>query len=130
MQIKAASPTEYMARIPADRRPHIERLRRLVRKAVPRAEESIVWGMLGYCIGERPFVCIASQKNYISLYLCDIASQPALRKKYEKALKGLKMGKSCINFTDVATLPLDTIEAILREAPTVVVKSGTMAKRG
>jgi hypothetical protein len=86
--------------------------------------------MLGYSIDERPFVAIASQKNYMSLYLCDIYSQPALRKKYEKAFKGVKMGKSCINFTDVATLPLDAIEAILREAPNIVVTSGTMAKRG
>ena len=130
MQIKAANPTEYMAKIPAARRPHIETLRRLVRKAVPRAQEGIVWGMLGFCIDERPFVAIASQKNYMSLYLCDIYSQPALRKKYEKAFKSVKMGKSCINFTDVATLPLDAIEAILREAPNVVVTSGTMAKRG
>ena len=129
MQIKAANPTDYMAKIPADRRPHIETLRRLVRKAVPRAEEGIVWGMLGYCIGERPFVCIASQKNYMSLYLCDLYSQPGLRKKHEKAFKGIKMGKSCINFTDVETLPLQAIEAILREAPKVVVKSGTMARR-
>src|SRR5215475_3444714 len=130
MQLKAANATEYMSKIPADRRPHIETLRRLVRKAVPRAEEGIVWGTLGYCIGERPFVVIASQKNYISLYLLDMYTQPALRKKHEKAFKGVKMGKSCINFTDVAKLPLDAIEAILREAPNVVVKSGTMAKRG
>jgi uncharacterized protein YdhG (YjbR/CyaY superfamily) len=129
MKINAASPDEYVAKIPAERKPHIERLRKLVRKAVPRAEEGIVWGMLGYTIGERPFVCIASQKNYMSLYLCDLYLLPALRKKHERAFAGVKMGKSCINFTDVAQLPLDAVEAILREAPKVQVKSGTMARR-
>src|SRR5689334_3396263 len=129
MKIEAATPTQYLAKIPADRRPHIERLRKLVRKAVPRAQESIVWGMLGYTIGERPFVCIASQKNYMSLYLCDLYLQPGLRKKHEKAFAGVKMGKSCINFNDVDELPLGAVEAILREAPNVVVASGTMAKR-
>ncbi|MGZ3425373.1 MAG: hypothetical protein ACXVCV_01935, partial [Polyangia bacterium] len=48
-------------------------------------------------------------------------------KKYEKALAGLKLGKSCINFSSVDELPLDTITAILREAPAVIVTSGTLA---
>ena len=128
MRIKAANPAEYMAALAPERKPHIERLRRLVRKAVPHAEEGMVWGTLGFCIDGRPFVAFASQKNYISLYLYDLYTTPALRKKHEKAFKGLKMGKSCINFTDVDKLPLDAIEAILREAPKIVVKSGTMAR--
>ena len=37
------------------------------------------------------------------------------------------MGKSCINFSSVDELPLDTIAAILRAAPDVVVTFGTMA---
>ena len=129
MKIAAKDANEYVAKIPAERRPHVEKLRALVKRAVPRAREGIVWGMLGYEIEGRPFVCIASQKNYLSLYLCDLYSQPGLRKQHERALAGLKMGKSCINFKSVDELPLDTIAAILREAPNVVVMSGTMAAK-
>jgi uncharacterized protein YdhG (YjbR/CyaY superfamily) len=129
MKIAAKDAKGYVAKIPAARRPHVEALRALVKKAVPRATEGIVWGMLGYEIEGRPFVCIASQKNYLSLYLCDLYAQPGLRKKHEKALAGLKMGKSCINFQSVDELPLDTIAAILREAPKLEVKSGTMAAK-
>jgi uncharacterized protein YdhG (YjbR/CyaY superfamily) len=129
MKIEARDAAGYVAAIPAERRPHVERLRALVKEAVPEATEGIVWGMLGYSIAGRPFVAIASQKNYLSLYLCDLYTQPALRKKHEKALAGLKMGKSCINFQSVDELPLETIKAIVAEAPNVAVESGTMAKK-
>jgi uncharacterized protein YdhG (YjbR/CyaY superfamily) len=127
MKIEAKDAKGYVAAIPEERRPHVEKLRALVKKAVPRATEGIQWGMLGYAIEGRPFAAIASQKSYLSLYLMDLYSQPALKKKHEKALAKLKMGKSCINFSSVDELPLDTIAAILREAPNVVVTSGTLA---
>ena len=129
MKIEAKNGAEYVAAIPAERRPHVEKLRALVKKEVPRATEGIQWGMLGYAIEGRPFVAIASQKTYLSLYLLDLYTQPGLRKKHEKALAKLKMGKSCINFSSVDELPLETIAAILREAPRVVVDKGTMAKK-
>ena len=129
MKIDAKDAKGYLAAIPAERRPHIETLRALIKRAVPQATEGIEYGMLGYAIAGRPFVSLASQKNYLSLYLCDLYSQPALKKKYEKKLAGLKMGKSCINFSSVDELPLDAIEAILREAPKVVVTTGTLRSR-
>jgi uncharacterized protein YdhG (YjbR/CyaY superfamily) len=129
MKIEAKDAKGYVAAVPAERRPHVEALRALVKKAVPKATEGIQWGMLGYAIDGRPFAAIASQKNYLSLYLMDLYTQPALKKKHEKALAKLKMGKSCINFSSVDELPLDTIAAILREAPNVVVERGTMAKK-
>jgi hypothetical protein len=60
----------------------------------------------------------------------DLYVQPGLRKKHEKELRKLKMGKSCINFSSIDELPLETIGAILKEAPNVVVKTGTLAKVG
>jgi uncharacterized protein YdhG (YjbR/CyaY superfamily) len=128
MRIEAKNPDAYLAAIAPERRPHVEMLRALVKKAVPKATEGIVWGMLGFAYEGRPFAAIASQKNYLSLYLMDIYTQPELRKKHEKALGNLKMGKSCINFSSARELPLETIKAILKEAPNVVVKTGTLAK--
>jgi uncharacterized protein YdhG (YjbR/CyaY superfamily) len=130
MKIAAKDPEGYLAAVPPERRAHLETLRRLIRKSVPKAREGIVWGMLGYTINERPFVALASQKNYLSLYLMDLYVQPGLREKHAAALSTLKMGKSCINFQSVEELPLTTIGAILREAPNVVVTGGTMATAG
>jgi uncharacterized protein YdhG (YjbR/CyaY superfamily) len=127
MKIEAKDGKGYVAAIPAERRPHVEKLRTLVKKAVPRATEGIQYGMIAYTLEGRLVAALASQKNYLSLYLCDLYTQPALMKKHQKALAKLKMGKSCINFSSVDELPLDTISAILREAPNCVVTSGTMA---
>ena len=129
MKIEAKSAKEYVAAVPSERRPCIEKLRALVKAEVPAATEGIQWGMLGYAIDGRPFAAIASQKNYLSLYLMDLYTTPALRKQHEKALAKLKPGKSCINFSSVDELPLDAIAAILRAAPSVVVKSGTLAAK-
>ncbi len=129
MKIEAKNAKEYVAAIPSERRPHVEKLRALVKAAVPAATEAIQWGMLGYAIDGRPFAAIASQKNYLSLYLMDLSTTPKLRKQHEKALAKLQMGKSCINFSSVDELPLPTITAILRAAPDIVVKSGTLAAK-
>jgi uncharacterized protein YdhG (YjbR/CyaY superfamily) len=129
MKIAARSPKEYLEAVPADRRPHLVTLRNLIRKTVPTAKEGIVWGMLGWTIHERPFVALASQKNYLSLYLMDLYTQPGLREKHAKALAPLNMGKSCINFDSADELPLDAIEEILKAAPGFEVKGGTMAAK-
>lgn len=128
MKIAAENPAAYLAAVPPERRPHLEKLRALIKKSVPGASESIVWGMIGFTIGERPFAALASQKNYLSLYLMDLYVQPGLREKHAEALSTLRMGKSCINFQSVDELPLAAIGAILREAPKVVVASGTLAR--
>ena len=129
MRIDAEHADAYVLAIEPERRPHVERLRTLVKKAVPKATEGIAWGMIHYAFEGRPFAAIASHKRRMSLYLIDLYTQPALRKKYERAFVGLKMGKSCINFSSVDELPLDAIAAVLKEAPRVVVTTGTLAKK-
>src|SRR5262249_35500414 len=109
------------------RRPEIEKLRKLVLAAVPGATECIQFGMLGYSVDGRPFAAIAAQKRYLSLYLMDLYTQPGLRERHADALAGLKMGKSCINFSSVDELPLGALRAILAEAPKVKVERGTLA---
>ncbi len=95
---------------------------------MPGATEGILWKMLGFTLDGRPFVAIASHKSYLSLYLMDIYYDASLRQKHDKALSKLKMGKSCINFQSVDELPLDTIAAILAEAPTISLNAATMGR--
>jgi hypothetical protein len=56
---------------------------------------------------------LASQKNYISLYMNNIYSDEKLKEwffeEYEKSGKKLNMGKSCVRFTKLENLPLDVI---------------------
>ena len=52
----------------------------------------------------------ASQKQYMSLYM-DVD----LVKEHADELSHLNVGKSCIRFTKIDNLPLDTVEQILKE---------------
>ena len=129
MKIDAKTADEYLAKVDDERRPQLARLRALVKRSVPKATESIQWGMIGWAYEGRPFAALASQKNHMSLYLMDLYTQPGLRQKHAKALARLRIGKSCITFDSIEELPLDTIAAVLREAPNVVVATGTLAAK-
>src|SRR5688572_28205785 len=84
MQSKAATVQQYLAELPADRRAAIETVRAVIRKNLdPLYEEGMHYGMIGYYVPHRvyragyhcdpkqplPFVCLASQKNHLAVYL-------------------------------------------------------------
>jgi len=119
MRIAATSPEEYVASLPGERRPHLERIRALVKKTVPEAEEKILWGMIGWEIHGRPFAAVASQKASMSLYLMDLAALPALAAEHAADLAHMARGKSCLHFLRASDLPLDVVAKILAKAPTL-----------
>ena len=128
----AAKPTTVKALIdalPEDRRKHIRKVRAAVNRALPKGfKEGIQYGMIGWFVPHSrfpdgyhcdpkqpvPFAGLASQKNYMSLYLMCIYGDAKHRAWFEKAWaktgKKLNMGKSCIRFKDAADLPMDVIE--------------------
>src|SRR5882724_2272601 len=84
MQSKATTVKEYLSSLPDDRRAAIERVREVILKNLDKDyEEGMSYGMIGYYVPHRifpagyhcdpkqgvPFVSLASQKNYMSLYL-------------------------------------------------------------
>jgi hypothetical protein len=97
MKSAAMAPASYVASISAEHRPDIDKLRKLIKKSVPKAHEGMGWGLLLFSLDERPFAGLASQKNYLSLYLMDLYSRVRLCEKHAATLSKLKMGKSCIS---------------------------------
>ncbi len=122
---KANTVKEYLASLPADRRGDIETVRKLVLDNLPPGyEEGMQYGMIGYYIplarypetyNKQPLgiVAIASQKNYMSVYLLGVYMDPAEQKAFEsgwkKSGKKLDMGKSCLRFKSVDDLALDVL---------------------
>jgi Domain of unknown function (DU1801) len=128
LQRKAKTVAEYLAELPADRRVAIEAVRRVILKNLDKDfEEGMQYGMIGYSVPHRifpagyhcdprqplPFAALASQKNYMSLYLMCIYGDPTQLKRLQRASdksgKKLDMGKSCIRFKKLEELPLDVI---------------------
>lgn len=84
MRSEAATVKKYLAALPADRRAAIEAVRKVVLENLDDGyEEGMQYGMIGYFVPHSvyapgyhcdprqpvPFAALASQKNYMSLYL-------------------------------------------------------------
>ena len=129
MQSKAPTPQDYIDQLPEDRQGPVSELRKIVVKNLPKGfKEVMSYGMLGYVVPHSiypdgyhcdpkqalPFLCIASQKNYVALYHMGIYADPVLLKwfttEYPKHSKAkLDMGKSCIRFKKLDQIPLKLI---------------------
>ena len=132
MQSKATTVPQYLAELPADRRSAIENVRAVILKNLdPAFEEGMQYGMIGYYVPHRvyppgyhcdpkqplPFICLASQKNYMSLYLGCVYGperEKPFREAWAKTGKKLDMGKSCVRFRKLEDLALDVIGAAIR----------------
>jgi hypothetical protein len=136
MTSKAHTVEQYLAALPADRRAAIQAVRETILKNLDGGyEEGMQYGMIGYYVPHSvyppgnhcdpkqplPFAGLASQKNYMSLYLGCVYGSPALeewfRKEWAKTGKKLDMGKACIRFRKLEDLPLDLIGKAVARVP-------------
>jgi Domain of unknown function (DU1801) len=127
----AATPEEYIASLPDDRREAVEKVRDVVNRNLPPGyEEGMASGMISWWVPLETFpdtyngqplglAGLASQKNYISLYLNTVYGSPDeeawFKERYAASGKKLNMGKSCLRFRHLDEVPLDVIgETIAR----------------
>lgn len=126
---KSEAVTNYIKALPEERREAIETLRNTILENLPEGfEETINYGMIGYVVPHSlypkgyhcdpkqplPFLNIASQKNFIAVYHMGIYGSPKLlewfKEEYPKHTKArLDMGKSCIRFKKMDTIPYKLI---------------------
>lgn len=121
----AATVEEYLAELPPERREAIEAVRRVVLDNLPEGyEECMSFGMIGYVVplsrypktyNAQPLAlaALASQKNYMALYLNNVYGAPETYERftsaYRAAGKRLDMGKSCVRFRKLDDLPLELV---------------------
>ena len=136
MQSKASTVEQYLSELPVDRRAIIQAVREVILTNLDKDyEEGMQSGMIGYYVPHRiyppgyhcdpkqplPFVCLASQKNYLSLYMMPAygegSDESRFRDEWSKTGKKLDMGKSCIRFKKLEDLALDVIADTIRRTP-------------
>ena len=136
MRSEAKSVEQYLSELPKDRRAAISAVRDVVAANIDKnIEEGIHYGMITWCIPHRifpdgyhttpgqplPYASLASQKNYMTLYLMTEWASPGgeswFRKEWAKSGKKLDKGKTCIHFKTVDDLALDVIGETLRRMP-------------
>lgn len=136
MQSKAATVAEYLAELPPDRRAAISAVRKVILKNLDAGyEEGMMYGMICYFVPYSiyppgyhckpaqplPYAALASQKNYMSVYVATAyendAGEKWLRHEWAKSGKKLDMGKCCIRFRKLEDLALDVIAEAFRRSP-------------
>jgi len=129
MTSAAATVEEYVAQLPDDRKAIIEKLRKVIKKNLPKGfKEEMGYGMMGYVVPHTlypsgyhcnpklplPFMGMASQKNNISVYHMGLYADAALMQWFTAAhakasAKKLDMGKSCIRYKKAEDIPFELI---------------------
>lgn len=130
----AKTPKEYLDSLQQPRKSELKALDKLIRKAAPKFKRFIMSGMLAYGKfhykyasgreGDWAVIALASQKNYISLYVCATDGKKYLAEGYKKALPKASIGKSCVRFKKIEDVDLNVVEKMLKKA---VKMGGTMA---
>ena len=89
-------------------RPRLERIREIIREAIPEAEECISWSMPTYRKG-RNLIHFAAAKKHTGLYPGDQAGTV-----FEEDLKGFDVSKGTIRLPHDRDLPEELIARIAR----------------
>jgi hypothetical protein len=135
MASKAATPEEYIASLPEDRKAIIASIRKVLLKNLPKGfEEAMGYGMLGYCVPHSiypngyhcnpklplPFVSLGSTKGHIALHHLGLYGSTDLLDWFvaewpKHSTKKLDMGKGCVRFKKAEDIPLKLIEELAKK---------------
>ena len=132
-QLAVSSPAEYIAQLEEPRRSEIAALDELIRKTAPKLAPCIHQGVLAYGPWRYKYasgregdwfrISLASNKNYISLYLCAGSEAGYVAERYKEALPKANIGRSCVRFRRLADLDLGTLKKMIRESARGVAKA-------
>lgn len=133
MQSDAKTPEEYLSELEPARREAISAVRNVILDNLPDGYEEVMqYGMLSYVVplslfpdtyNGQPvmYIALASQKQYMSLYLTTVYADPSLsdwfKQRYLATGKKLNMGKSCVRFRKLEDLPLDLVAEVTALTP-------------
>jgi hypothetical protein len=134
MQSSARTVNAYLQELPQERCGILQEVRRVILDNLQEGfEEGMQYGMIGYFVPHSiypagyhckpaeplPFLALASQKNYCSLYAMSLYSDAeklaSFQSRWRQTGKKLNMGKSCIRFKKTDDLVLELIAQHIRE---------------
>lgn len=130
--IDAKTPQEYIDAIDEPRKSQIQTLHHFIQETAPQLKPSIQAGMIGYGQyhykyasgreGDWPIIALASQKNYISVYVCACNNDQYVAEKYKSQLPKANIGKSCIRFKKIENIDLNVLKNIILEGIEVLTR--------
>jgi hypothetical protein len=129
----AKTPEDYIEQIDEPRRADIRALHTMITKAAPKLAPAMKSGMIGYGSyhykyasgreGDWPIIALASQKSYISVYVCASENGEYMAEKHKHELPKANIGKSCIRFKRLSDVDLKTIEKLVKAGARIMTKA-------
>lgn len=123
----AKSVDDYIEQISEPRKSDIVTLHQLLQEIMAEQQPSLVYSMIAYGMfhyksktggeGEWPLVALASQKNYISVYVCAVDdNKKYVAENYKDKLPKASIGKSCIRFKQLSDIDINVLTEIVEKA--------------
>jgi len=99
---------EYIQQFPKETQAILLKIRAVIKKLAPQAEESISYGMPAYKTNKKPLIYFAAFAKHIGLY-----ALPSGHSKFKKELSKYKSGKGSVQFPLNEKIPYDLIKQIV-----------------
>jgi len=119
---------EYLATVPDDQRAALERLRRIIRAAVPRAEECISYQVPAFRLDGRMLVWFGAAKKHCSFFPGTVLAS------FKRELRDFSTSKGTVRFQPDRPLPATLVRKLVkariaRLAATSTSRRATMPKK-
>jgi uncharacterized protein YdhG (YjbR/CyaY superfamily) len=109
MSAKPQTIDEYLAPLSNDKRVALEKLRRAIKSAAPKAEECISYGVPAFRLGGKFLVAFGAAKNHCSFYP---GSFPI--KAHKDELRSYDTSKGTIRFPMESSLPSALVRKLVK----------------
>lgn len=125
----AKDPQDYIDQIDEPRKTEIKKIHEFIQKTLPKMNPEIFHNIIGYgpyhyksksgSEGAWFTVGLASQKHYISIYVCSTDHSEYLAEKHKDWFPKASVGKSCIRFKKFDDIDFEKLKEILLMAERV-----------
>lgn len=124
--VNAKNKDDYMAMLPEERKKILSSIDKVIRTEAPELKDFYAYNMPGYGTFNYvnykneeikwPVISMASQKNYVSVYVCAVLDGEYIAEKFKDDLGKVTVGKSCIRFKKLEDLNLDVFIKVVQLA--------------
>jgi len=102
--------TAYLATVPADARAALTKLRAAIRAAAPDAEEGFSYGLPGFKLDGKSFVCYAAPRDHCSFY----PMSAAVIRDHAAELRSFDTSMGTVRFPAKKPLPVALVRKLVR----------------
>ena len=110
MKGKARNIDEYVAALPADQRAALQKIRKAIKSAAPRAEECISYRLPAFRLDGKMLVAFGATPSHCGFYPMSASTVAA----FKDELRGYETSKGTIRFQPDRPLPATLVRKLVR----------------